>query len=638
VVPDERDKGAGPDEGDEASPAVRRSAVATPKATIAAVGFLLGIGFFPFMYSKVAPYDDEGYFLAILRQFLQHGSLYVNTKSSYGPFYFSLVGAIYRLTGQSPTPFTGRLIVLLLTVLSVVMFGATVWRVTKSVAFAVLCEVVTFGVLIIVAAREPLHPGSLVAFLLSLLVFALASYAMDQRNVFLYVAGGVVGALLMTKINVGLFAVAAIVIAFVVGNDQYGKRLRVTVATGGVLLPFVLMSQKLWQAPRAEFALLVGLGLLLTYVPMQVDVVSLPRRALLVMAESAVVVMVVSFLWPLADGTGPTAIVTGVLIRPLRQAGIRATITPISFDWAAFLITIGVVGAVLLRRDRGRPKLPGPSWIAPAALGAAGLYVVGLGTLSGTRLQLGFLAWLPGIAMLPALAWIAAAPPRFRLVLRLLVPLSILQILHAYPVAGSQRGWGMVAMCVPCVLALSFAAKRVPLWVQARRAVRGGVVGGLCLVLLIGAGLSPLTAWHNYTQLTPLDVRGARLVRLPAPEVKTLRTLTALVKRRCDTFYSAPGFDSLYIYTGLPAPTGLLSNWPGALTTDEQRQLVKQLARAQASGERVCIVRDLTRAKLWLSSSYGTGPLGQALSRYKRRIGQVALYSVSVLGTPGSTG
>ena len=41
---------------------------------------------------------DEGFFLAILRQFLRHGSLYDQTRTAYGPFYFSFMGAIYRIT------------------------------------------------------------------------------------------------------------------------------------------------------------------------------------------------------------------------------------------------------------------------------------------------------------------------------------------------------------------------------------------------------------------------------------------------------------------------------------------------------------------------------------------------------------
>ena len=327
----------------------------------------------------------------------------------------------------------------------------------------------------------------------------------------LTLAGALVGALVMTKINVGLFAVAAIVVAFVVGNDQYPKRFRTVVAAGGVVLPFALMVQKLWEVERAEFALLVALVLLLSYVPMQLDVVSLPRRGLWVMARAAVVVMVVSVIWPLANGTSPTAVVTGVLIRATRQAGILESIPPIDFDWIAFIVTIGVVGVVLASRVRGRPRISGPRGSRPVRSVWPG------STCSGWARCRGCCVSRPG-------SWPGSprsrccrpsrgsrpAPPKFRLVFRLLVPLAILQMLHAYPVAGSQLGWGMVAMCVPCVLAMAFAAKRVP--GGGTRAVRCTARDRRpCALLLLGAALSPIKVWHDYMQLTPLDLRGARL-------------------------------------------------------------------------------------------------------------------------------
>src|SRR5207249_4934722 len=97
-----------------------------------------------------------------------------------------------------------------------------------------------------VAGLETMHPGILIVFLLSVMVYGLASYALEQRAVYLAVVGATVGALLMTKINVGLFAAVSVVIMFVVGNRQYPKSWRSIVATGGVVLPFVLMYQRLY--------------------------------------------------------------------------------------------------------------------------------------------------------------------------------------------------------------------------------------------------------------------------------------------------------------------------------------------------------------------------------------------------------
>jgi hypothetical protein len=230
------------------------------------------------------------------------------------------------------------------------------------------------------------------------------------------------------------------------------------------------------------------------------------------------------------------------------------------------------------------------------------------------------------------LAWISDVPPKIRLVLRFLVPVAILQMLHAYPVAGSQRFWGLVAMCVPCVIAIALGAQRLTIWRQAGRVPRAVAAGSLCLVLLVASGVWPLKAWHDYGENTSLELPGARYVRLNPALTVTIRRLTRVVKDQCDTFYSAPGFNSLYIFTGLPTPTNFLQHWPGVLTTKEQEELATELAAAASDGDRVCIVRDLGRQREWMASSYGKGPLGKALAEYQRGVARVGRYSVSVRG------
>lgn len=603
-----------------------RNRTLLPFASISLLGIGLAIGFSPMMFDQFTTYDDEGFFLAILRRFVDHGHLYVDTKTAYGPFYFSFMGALYRLTGQTPTLFNGRLIVLILTALASGVFAATVWRVTRSLAFSVLCEVVTFSLLMRVAWVEPMHPGSLIVLVVSVLMYSLASYAMHQRTAALVGVGATAGALLMTKINVGLFAATAVVVVLVVGNREFSTRFRTIVATAALLMPVALISQRLWQVFTVEFAFLVVLSLLLVYVPMHLDVVSLPRNALVVAVVGALTAIAASVAVPLLSGTSPSALITGVFVRPLRQVDVLSAIRGVSLEWPAFVITIGVVGLAMARReDRDGGEL-GPSWLPHAALAIAGLWVLGLGVLGV------FLAWLPAIALLPALAWISIAAPKERLVLRLLVPVAILQMLHAYPVStGSQRVWGLVAMCVPCVIAMALGSERLVIWRQAGRGARAIAVGVLCAVLLVASSAWPPTAWHDYNANTPLALPGARYVRLNPSLAVTIQRLTRVVKKRCDTFYSAPGFNSLYIFTGLPTPTNFLQHWPGALTTNEQEELAKRLADVDAR-EHLCIVRDLLREKEWLSG-YGRGPLGKALGGYRLLLAEVGRYSVSVRGT-----
>jgi hypothetical protein len=611
-----------------------RPKTATAVGSVVALGVALAVGFLPALFTRVSKSDDEGALLVTIRQFLSHGSLYDHTHGAYGPFYYSFYGSIFRLTGQSPTPFTGRLIVLVLTVLSSAFFAASAWRATKSVAFTLVGQLVTFSVLIRVAGNEPTHPGSLIALLLSILLYALVGYALEERTSFLVIAGISIGALVTTKINVGLLAVAAVTLAFVVGNRAFPKRWRTVVAAGGVLLPFVLVSQRLYETEMAEFALLVSLGLLLTYAPMHVDVVSLPRRALLVTGVSAALAAIAAALWPLANGTSPTKLVFGVLLQPLGQADNLTAPPFIRFEWLA--VVIPVCGAyVALSHVRDRQSKPlGSAWLPNAALGVAALWVLGLGLGLFSGQFVPFVQWLPGIALLPALVWVSEVPPKLRLVLRFLVPVAILQILHAYPVAGSQSAWAVVAMTVPCIVALAIAAERLPLWQLAGRGARALAVVVLGTIVFVGAGASPVKAWHTYETSTALGLRGARWIRVNSALAVDLNQLTTVVRRDCDTFYSAPGFDSLYIYTGLPTPTGLLANWPGVLSDKEQRELVGDLTRARLSGKRVCIVRNLRRQKDWLESRYGKGPLGRGLASYQRRVARVGNYSISLYNQP----
>src|SRR4029079_18804582 len=131
------------------------------------------------------------------------------------------------------------------------------------------------------------------------LVYGLVSYAMDARSSSLALIGVTIGALLMCKINVGLFAATAIVVGFVVGNGRCVRSWRLIVAIAALALPFVLMFQKLYQISTAQFALVVSLGLLLAYVPMHLDLVTIPSRAIRTIALAALVPILVSVIWPL---------------------------------------------------------------------------------------------------------------------------------------------------------------------------------------------------------------------------------------------------------------------------------------------------------------------------------------------------
>src|SRR4029077_16568923 len=150
---------------------------------------------------------------------------------------------------------------LLMTSVESAFLAATVFRVTRSKLAAALCQVAAFCLLIQIVGPQALHPGLTIVLLLSILAYALASYAMDKRPAFLVVAGVMVGALTLTKVNVGVLAAAAVIVGWVIGNERCGKILQVLVGAGAIVLPFVIAFKRLDQLAPVAFVALVSLSL-----------------------------------------------------------------------------------------------------------------------------------------------------------------------------------------------------------------------------------------------------------------------------------------------------------------------------------------------------------------------------------------
>jgi hypothetical protein len=170
--------------------------------------------------------------------------------------------------------------------------------------------------------------------------------------------------------------------------------------------------------------------------------------------------------------------------------------------------------------------------------------------------------------------------------------------------------------------------QRLPAWRSVTVWTRAISVGALCVLVAVAVGQWPVKAWHDYRAATPLDLPGARLIRVDEKVVHTLQQLTKAVRKNCDTFYSAPGFDILYFYSQLPEPTGQLANWAGVLSVREQRDIAYELRALERKHTRVCFVRDERTYPRWKKSSYATGPLGKAVAPFRRPVARVGQYTV----------
>jgi hypothetical protein len=602
----------------------RRSGVVAA-GVLAATGILLGIAYFPMLFNTWQTYDDEGVFVVSLRELLHHhGSLYTTIWSDkYGPFYYLVMSTVYRVIHQDPTLANGRWIVLIVTAASASLFGAAVWRVTKNLPCGVLCQVGTFVILIESAGNEPMHPGSLSVLLIGVVAYEASSYAVKRGRAQLIGLGAATGALLMTKLNTGGLVAIAIVTVFVVGSSSMPRIARIAVAGLAALAPVILMLQNASASWVAVLAFLVSGSILGMCVLMSVDLLRLPTPSLLWVAAGAAVVCVGSLAFPLFSGTSLSAVLTGVFVKPLDQAGQLTVPANVSIDWFYLLLTVGGIYVAVAVRSLPIESVRAKANWAYGALAVAGFWVLGLGVTFGAR---GGLAapWLPALVLLPAIAFVGDSPESTRLALRCLVLLAALQILVAYPVAGSQVAWGTAAMVAPCAVAIAVGIDHFSLWHNAGRFGKGIAAGFACLAVILASSVWPPGVWKTYLNYPKLNLAGTSLMRIDPDLTLELQQLVQAIHLQCDTFYGVPDENSLYVFSGMPAFTGMLADRPNGLSVSQQEQVVNALQQKTAAGERVCVVRDASQGNELVA-----GPLNDALDQYQNVVETVGNYTIA---------
>src|SRR3954463_14286765 len=112
------------------------------------------------MFSRFMLYDDEGYVLISLRNFAEHGRLYRDVYTQYGPFPY-VVYYTLNLLGAPLTHTVGRTVTLIIWTTTVLLTASIVWRLTRRYALVVATIAAVFTYLWVMA-NEPPHPGGLI--------------------------------------------------------------------------------------------------------------------------------------------------------------------------------------------------------------------------------------------------------------------------------------------------------------------------------------------------------------------------------------------------------------------------------------------------------------------------------------------
>jgi hypothetical protein len=594
---------------------------AHPTATAAALYGLVAVAAagaaYVAIFSLFNGYDDEGTLLVSLQAFAEGDALYRDVYSPYGPFYYELFGGFFALTGWAVTNDASRLIVIGIWVLTAGLLGLATQRLTGRLVLGLTAMIIASGILDVLVL-EPMHPHGLSALLLAGLIL-LAVRISDRRVVAAGAsAGTLIAALALTKVNLGIYAIAAVALAAVLSVESLHRRawLRWPVIAGFLALPLILMGRDLseeWVRSLLLLEVLAGAAVVAAAWPQRArerdrdDALDLWLIAAATGFAAALGTILIAILL-----TGPSVsdVIEGTVHDALR---VRDTLT-IPFQSAAAAVDWGIAalaGAIVVSRLRtggeGRPS-PWPGSLR-IAVGLAIWFTVS----QSTPLAFGPAPGNPD-ALALALAWVAAVPPAGALeaprkrFLRVLLPaLAVAESLQVYPVAGSQVVIASLIFVPVGALCIADGLDSLRAWsatsgrssLQRYGAVASVAIFALAAKFAIDFGRAAATDAVAYGDQRALSFEGADRLRLPVDQAAEYEVLVTLLRNhRCTDFIGYPNVNSLYLWTGIKPPRPAAPGaWITAMEADDQRRVVAQLR----ASPRPCAIRNETQAGMWLS-------------------------------------
>jgi hypothetical protein len=544
----------------------------------------------PRMFTGFANYDDEGYMLTALKGFVNHGELYDRVFTQYGPFYYEFWDGVFQVFGLSVNHDNGRTVTEVVWVLSGLLLGLSLWRMTGSIVIGLATQILGFAPLFVLT-DEPMHPVGIIALLLSTIVL-ISTFVRERESPYaMAVLGAAVASLFLVKINVGGFAIISTVLACVVSYPVLWQRkwLRYAIEALFVLVPVLLMYGKFDLSWARHYAFHVAISALAVVFVLHARPTG--RRAtsdLRWLVGGFLVLAIISCVAVLGAGTSIHGLIDGVIRQPLRQAD--ALSVPLGLSNRIFAFDLVGLGAAVAYwfAARYRSAPPSGTWRAIWAVFAIVVGVTMIYAVPGQSLPFNAntLEGFP-LSMLP-FCWVALIPmvgeervPSFA---RLMLPLlAVLQSLHGYPVSGSQIQLSALllvpvgALCVANGVRGLSAGVNVP----ADRIA----LGGLAAVIVVALGWFTLKVYlteqislarGNYNAGYSLGLPGSSKIHLGSEEeVATYQAVVHGLDRYCTQTVMEPGMDSFYLWSEQEPPSYTATGWETLFDTEHQERVIE---------------------------------------------------------------
>jgi hypothetical protein len=571
--------------------------------------------------SVYRPWDDEGYMLMSLRNYLSGHHFRVQ---GYGMFPFLVQELAFKLLRLPVTHDAGRLVTLLIWIASSILGAVFVFRVSRSVllgtAAGTCCAFLGSAL-----ANEPGHPQQAVVALFALAAVLVAQ--IDARPNMVLAALGAIGvALFCSKANIGAFYFIALFhtcgVALSPGRIRTVALALTSVA--GTLMPFVLIraNPEGFGPYFVSVTLCIGITLV-SSLRWRPDAAITGRNIVSLVSGAAFAAVAISAL-TLAHGIPLRALLYGMLIQPAMQPHVFALpyiVSPLTLCFTALILACG-----LTLTWRGA-AIDGLVCITGIAIVVAVLLTDTSAPGAPPRLN-----W--AVALLPLTlapdgrkrSWPEMFPRVF------LACLAALQYLGVYPVAGSQVSIAAlpVLLCgFLCVAdgaeSLASAFRRLEL--GDRLVLLRAAGGGLLVVTLSGmwnSGLRP-----QIYPYPPSRLSGATSLHLAQEPEERFEFLTTATRRNCDMLFTLPGMPSFNLWSGVRAPDVLVfGHWAKSSNLGEQARIEATL-QADPSA---CVIYSPANVEFWRlgKGTVEASPLATYILTDMRKVAERGGYEVRV--------
>lgn len=563
-------------------------------AALSAALVLAGLYAYYAAFSSFAYYDDEGFLEISLHHFIQGRPIYDQVFTQYGAFYYLFHGAIFQLAGVPVDNDSMRLVVIGIWLGCAALGALFTLRLSGSVPLAVAVLALTAAHLRALAS-EPGHPQGLSMLLVMSLPAAAAFCSERRRTLICSVLGALVGCLVMTKLNVGVFALLAVALALSAAiPGRLAALAQVAASLAMLALPAILMRSHLASSAYdyAWCATLLMLPIvLLLWTNRPIPLLRTGDGVIAAIACAGAVL--VSCAAIAIHGTSLRQLVN----QPLEQAMKFPTLHPgialvdrtaVYLCAAAVILCLGVAFA----RRRWPTRI-----LVALALSAInlsyGMYVfyqvyaskVGVIQPSGIYASDAYVLLVTALPFvwLPMIPRSRTTPqPVDRFARALLCTLAAIVSLQVYPMVGSQLTFATVLVILAAALCLHDGLATVLELLPSARPgywVRSTAAGLAIAALLMAQWGMVRTMRQSFHSLVPLDLPGATRLRMPEQSVALYRWLTFNLRAYADTFIGMPAVNSLYFWTEQEPPTDLNPNsWMLLLDDNQQRSVVQSLS------------------------------------------------------------